>query len=56
MVRFGWKGIEMARNGWIMPWFIPSRALVINTTGFAADDDDESNGMSFIEVLTVCCF
>ena len=56
MVGFGWKGIDMAGNGWIVPWFVPSGALVINTTGFAADDDDESNGMAFIEVLTVYCY
>ena len=27
--------------------------LVLNKTGFADDDDDESNGMAYITVLTV---
>ena len=42
----------MAGNGWNWPGFVSFQSLVLNITGFD-DDDDESNGIASIPVLTV---
>ena len=34
---------------------MPFCSLVLNITGFAADDADESNAMAFMTVLIVSC-
>ena len=41
----------MAGNGLNWPGFVPFWPLVLNMNGF--NDDDESNGMAFLTVLTV---
>ena len=47
----GRKWQKVAGNGWNWTWFVPFLPLTLNTTGFG-DDDDESNGMAYVTVLT----